>query len=58
MTQARNVADFANNVTAGGTGAITLPVGTTAQRPASPSAGMARYNTSSNKLEVYQNGNC
>jgi hypothetical protein len=35
-------------------GAITLPAGTTAQRPASPSNGMIRYNTDDNELEVYR----
>lgn len=32
---------------------IKLPSGTTAQRPASPSAGMLRYNTSNSRLEGY-----
>ena len=35
------------------TGAIQLPVGTTAQRPASPSVGMVRYNTTTNHFEGY-----
>ncbi len=35
------------------TGAAFLPVGTTAQRPSSPSAGFLRYNTTLNTLEVY-----
>jgi len=30
-----------------------FPAGTTAQRPASPSAGYARYNTDTGKLEIY-----
>ena len=34
------------NATIGGTGAITIPVGTTAQRPAVPVTGMLRINTS------------
>jgi hypothetical protein len=38
------------------TGYFDLPVGTTAQRPASPADGMTRYNTSLNQFEVYQNG--
>jgi hypothetical protein len=37
------------------TGALTLPVGTTAQRPASPVNGMLRYNTTLNKVEGYAN---
>ena len=38
------------------TGAITMPVGTTAQRPASPVAGMQRINTTTGYLEVYNGG--
>ena len=36
-----------------GTEAITLPKGTTAQRPASPVQGSFRYNTEANGFEVY-----
>lgn len=36
-----------------GTGAIDVPAGTTAQRPASPSAGMIRYNSSTASFEGY-----
>ena len=36
-----------------GTGSITLPSGTTAQRPASPSIGMLRYNSTTGYLEFY-----
>lgn len=39
---------------ASGTGADTLPMGTTAQRP-SPSSGMIRLNTSTNIIEAYFN---
>ena len=35
------------------TGAITIPVGTTAQRPGSPEVGMIRYNSSLSQYEVY-----
>ena len=35
------------------TGAIQIPVGTTAQRPASPSQGMIRYNTTTSHFEGY-----
>lgn len=35
------------------TGASTIPVGTTAQRPASPVTGQLRYNTTTTKLEYY-----
>ena len=40
----------------GGTGALALPAGTTAQRPASPSLGMYRWNTTINSMEVYVAG--
>lgn len=36
-----------------GTGALTLPGGTTAQQPGTPSAGMFRYNNQTTKLEYY-----
>ena len=39
------------NVTA--TGAYTLPVGTTGQRPASPVAGQLRFNSTTGQTEVY-----
>ena len=35
------------------TGAVTIPVGTTAQRPSSPEVGMLRYNTSLSEYEIY-----
>jgi hypothetical protein len=38
---------------AGGTGALSIPVGTTDQRPASPTVGMTRWNTTTNSMEVY-----
>lgn len=34
-------------------GAATLPTGTTAQRPGSPSVGQTRFNTSLGKAETY-----
>ena len=37
----------------GGTGAITLPAGTTAQEPSSPVQGMLRFNTSTSQFEGY-----
>ena len=37
----------------GGTGSITLPSGTTAQRPSSPVNGMIRYNTTTSSFEGY-----
>jgi hypothetical protein len=44
------------NITANSTGSITVPSGTTAQRPASPVNGMLRYNTTIPQLEIYING--
>ena len=41
------------NTSISDTGNFTLPSGTTAQRPASPSAGMIRYNTTTNDTEYY-----
>ena len=41
-----------NNVT----GAMLLPNGTTAQRPASPVLGQMRYNTTTSRAEIYQGG--
>jgi hypothetical protein len=35
------------------TGGMYLPVGTTAQRPASPATGMMRYNTTTGLVETY-----
>ena len=35
---------------------VTIPVGTTAQRPASPANGMLRYNTTLSIFEGYENG--
>jgi hypothetical protein len=36
------------------TGYFDLPVGTTAQRPGSPTVGMVRYNSTENEYEVYK----
>lgn len=40
----------------GATGSLLTPVGTTAQRDASPSAGMFRYNSTTNQFEGYAAG--
>ena len=48
--------DTAQNVTCSSTGALSVPSGTTAQRPSSPVSGMLRYNTTIPKLEVYIDG--
>ena len=39
----------------GGTGSLKIPVGTTAERPGSPVNGMVRLNTTTGKLEYYNN---
>ena len=39
------------------TDAVALPVGTTAQRPASPGSGYMRWNNTSGSLEVYNGSN-
>jgi hypothetical protein len=44
---------FSSDVSLTGTGYLDLPVGTTAQRPGSPSAGMIRYNSDNSKFEGY-----
>lgn len=46
-------ATFAGDITMTGTGFLDLPVGTTAQRPGSPSAGMVRYNSTLGQFEGY-----
>ena len=45
-----------DTVSFGGTGQITIPVGTTAQRSAAPYSGMIRYNTSNAQFEGYSDG--
>lgn len=40
-------------IIANGTDYVQIPVGTTAQRPGTPSAGMIRVNTTTNQYEVY-----
>lgn len=45
-------ANIPNNLAFVGTGAITLPKGTTAEEP-TPVAGMVRFNTTTNKFEGY-----
>jgi hypothetical protein len=46
-------ATFSGNVELTGTGYLDLPVGTTAQRPGSPTSGMVRFNTSLVTFEGY-----
>lgn len=45
--------DASNNATINSTGSLTLPVGTTGQRPGAPANGMIRVNTTTNILEIY-----
>lgn len=49
-------ASLPDNPTIGGDEKLTLPTGTTAQRPSSPVNGDVRYNTTTNKVEAYENG--
>jgi hypothetical protein len=46
-------ASVPNNLNFSGTGSITVPNGTTGQRPGSPAAGMIRYNSTSGTFEGY-----
>jgi hypothetical protein len=45
--------DTSQNATFNSTGSLTIPVGTTAQRPASPANGMIRFNTTLGYNEWY-----
>jgi hypothetical protein len=45
-----------NTVQFGGTGQITLPIGTTAERSATPNSGMIRYNSTFGQFEGYSAG--
>jgi len=53
LTAQTIAAASAYNITFAGTGAITLPTGTTAQEPTSPAVGMIRYNTTIGSFEGY-----
>mgnify|MGYP003325081053 CR=1 FL=1 len=44
---------IADDIVLSGTGALTMPDGTTGQRPGSPAAGMFRYNTTDGRFEGY-----
>lgn len=46
-------ATFTGSVIHNYTGALRLPVGTTAQRPASPNAGDIRFNSTTTEAEIY-----
>ena len=45
------------NTTINDTGYFQVPVGTTAERPSSPSTGMLRFNTTLGYLEIYSGTN-
>ena len=45
-----------NNLIFNGTGSVTLPSGTTAQEPGTPTAGMIRYNSETDSFEGYTTG--
>jgi hypothetical protein len=45
--------DSSGDITMSSTGSMTIPSGTTAQRPASPTAGMVRFNTTLDYVEYY-----
>ena len=53
MTRAAILATLANNASNTASSAYVFPSGTTAERPATPSLGMTRYNTTTNSFEYY-----
>jgi hypothetical protein len=55
ITLNANTANVPNNLNFSGTGSITLPNGTTGQRP-TPVTGMVRYNSTEGTFEGYSNG--
>ncbi len=61
VTNADGAADnpsigLVNDLVLPGTGSVTVPIGTTAQRTVGPQNGAMRFNTSINKFEFYQSG--
>lgn len=57
VTSLSNAIDTTGDtVTFDSTGAIVVPAGTDAQRPATPAEGALRYNTTTNTFEGYSNG--
>lgn len=48
-------AQIAENLVLPGTGSVTVPIGTTSERPASPAEGMLRYNSTTDDFEGYAN---
>lgn len=51
-----SVISLANNPVIPGTSGITVPSGTTAERSGSPANGLTRYNSTTSKIEAYENG--
>jgi hypothetical protein len=47
---------LADNPILGGTASLTLPIGTSGNRPVAPVNGMIRYNTTTSRFEGYQGG--
>jgi hypothetical protein len=45
---------ISNNPVIPGTASLTIPTGTTAQRPGTPTNGMVRYNTTTKDVEFYE----
>jgi hypothetical protein len=52
-TSGNTVISLANNPILPGTGSVTLPMGTTAQRPATPTVGSFRYNSDTKRVEFW-----
>ena len=53
VDDSRNITNANSAIFTGNTG-ISLPIGTTAQRADSPAIGTLRYNTETDRLEVYK----
>jgi hypothetical protein len=53
ITSNAGTLNIPNNLVFNGTGSVTLPNGTTAQQPATPAAGMIRYNSTTDSFEGY-----
>lgn len=56
VTHNAGTVNVPNNLIYSGTGSLTMPNGTTAQRPGSPAEGMIRYNTTEDEFEGYADG--
>jgi hypothetical protein len=55
ITTSNIVANSGENLRINSTGAMIVPVGTTAQQPTTAYAGMLRFNSTLNKMEYYNN---